>query len=89
MDDRRQLEEQVKMLKELQRRKARRYLRDFLPYINPKYTMKWFHREIADAVQMVFEGLEKKIMVSLPPQHGKSEIVSRDAPAWGRTDSST
>lgn len=83
MDDRRQLEEQVKMLKELQRRKARRYLRDFLPYINPKYTMKWFHREIADAVQMVFEGLEKKIMVSLPPQHGKSEIVSRDAPAWG------
>ena len=83
MDDRRQLEEQVKMLKELQRRKARRYLRDFLPYINPKYEMKWFHREIADAVQMVFEGLEKKIMVSLPPQHGKSEIVSRDAPAWG------
>ena len=83
MEDRRQLEEQVKMLKEMQRRKARRYLRDFLPYINPKYTMKWFHREIADAVQMVFEGLEKKIMVSLPPQHGKSEIVSRDAPAWG------
>jgi hypothetical protein len=37
------------------------YLRDFLPYINPKYTMKWFHREIADAVQAVFEGLEKII----------------------------
>ncbi len=83
MDDRRQLEEQVKMLKELQRRKARRYLRDFLPYINPKYTMKWFHREIADTVQMVFEGMLKKVMISLPPQHGKSEIASRDASAWG------
>ena len=83
MDERQQMIEQVRMLKEMQRRKARRNLRDFLPYINPKYDMKWFHREIADAVQMVFEGLEKKIMVSLPPQHGKSEIVSRDAPAWG------
>lgn len=83
MDNRTQMIEQLKMLRELQKRKARRNLRDFLPYINPKYTMKWFHREIADAVQMVFEGLEKKIMVSLPPQHGKSEIVSRDAPAWG------
>ena len=83
MDDRAQMIAQINALKELQRRRARRYLRDFLPYINPKYTMKWFHREIADAVQAVFEGLEKKIMVSLPPQHGKSEIVSRDAPAWG------
>ena len=83
MDERAQMIEQVKMLKELQRRKARRYLRDFCQYINPKYTVKWFHREIADAVQMVFEGLEKKIMVTVPPQHGKSEIVSRDAPAWG------
>lgn len=51
MDDRTQMIEQLKMLRELQKRKARRNLRDFLPYINPKYTMKWFHREIADAVQ--------------------------------------
>lgn len=82
-DNRQQMIAQIKALKELQRRRAQRNLRDFLPYINPKYEMKWFHREIADAVQMVFEGLEKKIMISLPPQHGKSEIVSRDAPAWG------
>ena len=83
MEDRNAMIAQIKALKELQRRRAQRNLRDFLPYINPKYEMKWFHREIADAVQMVFEGLEKKIMISLPPQHGKSEIVSRDAPAWG------
>ena len=83
MDEREHLKREVELLKEMQKRKARRNLRDFLPYVNPKYTMKWFHREIADAVQMVFEGLEKKIMISLPPQHGKSEIVSRDAPAWG------
>lgn len=75
--------EQLKVLREIQRRKARRTLRDFLPYINPKYEMKWFHREIADACQAVFEGLWPKVMISLPPQHGKSEIASKGAPAWG------
>lgn len=73
---------ELKLLKEVQRRRARLALRDFLPYVNPKYEMKWFHRAIADAVQSVFDGIDKKVMVSLPPQHGKSEIVSRAAPAW-------
>ena len=75
--------EQLKVLREIQRRKARRTLRDFLPYINPKYELKWFHKEIADACQAVFEGLWPKVMISLPPQHGKSEIASKGAPAWG------
>ena len=83
MDDRSQTIEQIKLLRELQRRKARKTLRDFLPYINPKYQTKWFHREIADACQALFEGLWSKVMISLPPQHGKSEIASKAAPAWG------
>lgn len=83
MDDRTQTIEQIKLLRELQRRKARKTLRDFLPYINPKYQTKWFHREIADACQALFEGLWSKVMISLPPQHGKSEIASKAAPAWG------
>jgi hypothetical protein len=60
MEDRQQMIAQINALKELQRRRAWMFLRDFLPYINPKYTMKWFHMEIADAVQG-FEGLEKII----------------------------
>ena len=83
MDDRTQTIEQIKLLRELQRRKARKTLRDFLPYINPKYQTKWFHREIADACQALFEGLWSKVMISIPPQHGKSLIASTYAPAWG------
>ena len=83
MDDRAQMKEQLMLMYELQRRRAGIYLRDFLPYINPKYQMKWFHREIADACQAVFEGSWQKVMISMPPQHGKSEIASKSAPAWG------
>ena len=83
MEDRSKTIEQIKLLRELQRRKARKTLRDFLPYINPKYQTKWFHREIADACQALFEGLWSKIMISVPPQHGKSLIASTYAPAWG------
>ena len=43
MDDRAQMKEQLMLMYELQRRRAGMYLRDFLPYINPKYQMKWFH----------------------------------------------
>ena len=82
MDDRRTLEEQVKMLKELQRRKARRTFHDFLAYVNPKYQMMWYHKLIADYCQLLFEGVVPKLMITCPPQHGKSEIVSRLFPAW-------
>jgi len=82
MDDRRTLEEQVKMLKELQRRKARRTFHDFLSYVNPKYQMMWYHKLIADYCQLLFEGVVPKLMITCPPQHGKSEIVSRLFPAW-------
>ena len=82
MEDRRQLEEQVKMLKELQRRKARRTFHDFLSYVNPKYQMMWYHKLIADYCQLLFEGVVPKLMITCPPQHGKSEIVSRLFPAW-------
>ena len=37
MDDRAQMKEQLMLMYELQRRRAGMYLRDFLPYINPKY----------------------------------------------------
>lgn len=54
----------------------------FLGYINPKYRLEWFHRVVAEHCQMLFEGKIKNLMVFLPPQHGKSEIISRMFPAW-------
>lgn len=81
-DNRQQMIAQIKALKELQRRRAGRTFHDFLQYVNPKYEMKWYHRLIADYCQMLFEGVVPKLMVTCPPQHGKSEIVSRLFPAW-------
>lgn len=54
----------------------------FLGYSNPKYELEWFHKLIADHCQMLLEGKIKNLMVFMPPQHGKSEIISRNFPAW-------
>lgn len=58
------------------------HFRQFLPYINPQYDRQWFHAEIADYCQRLYEGDIRRLMVFMPPQHGKSEIVSRQFPAW-------
>lgn len=54
----------------------------FLGYSNPKYDAEWFHILIANHCQMLLEGKIKNLMVFMPPQHGKSEIISRNFPAW-------
>lgn len=54
----------------------------FLGFANPKYQAEWFHILIADYCQKLFEGKIKNLMVFVPPQHGKSEIISRNFPAW-------
>ncbi|MCD8394533.1 MAG: terminase family protein [Bacteroidales bacterium] len=54
----------------------------FLAYANPKYQAEWFHQLIAHRCQDVLEGRIKNLMVFIPPQHGKSEIISRMFPAW-------
>ena len=56
----------------------------FLGYSNPKYQLEWFHRVIAEHCQMLLEGKIKNLMVFMPPQHGKSEIISRSFPPLPR-----
>ncbi len=58
---------------------------DFARYLNaimPTYDRQWFHTFIANKCQELFEGKFKKMMLFVPPQHGKSEIVSRKFPSW-------
>lgn len=54
----------------------------FLVYIDDDYFMQWFHKIIAEKCQKLAEGEIKKLMLFIPPQFGKSEIVSRKFPAW-------
>lgn len=50
----------------------------------PTYQRQWFHTLIADKCQQLLEGTlgTDRLMIFVPPQHGKSEIVSRKFPAW-------
>ena len=70
----------------LKRRKARRGLLDFILYINPEYIVSEFSVELCAALDQFFldqqAGLRPVLVVQAPPQHGKSDIVSRYAPAY-------
>lgn len=72
----------LQRLRDYTKREAANDFAAFLTYINPRYRLEWFHRVIADNCQALFEGRIKNLMVFMPPQHGKSEIISRTFPAW-------
>lgn len=78
--------EKKRRIMELRRKKllldAPKRLSSFLAYANPKYQAEWFHIAIADYCQQLLEGRIRKLMLFMPPQHGKSEIISRNFPAW-------
>ncbi len=61
---------------------ARKHLYTFLEYCDRNYQREWFHTLIADKCEDVFTGKIKRLMIFVPPQHGKSEVVSRRFPAW-------
>ena len=61
---------------------ARNYMRDFSAYINPEYQNQWFHDVIDDKLQLVLDGVIKRLMVFLPPQHAKTTHVSNYFPSF-------
>lgn len=51
--------------------------------MNPRYVVAPHHRLIGDTIQKAFEGKgSNRIMIFAPPRHGKSELVSKIAPAY-------
>lgn len=72
-----------KALAELARRElARRRLLDFVRFNFPDYKANWHHKVLIDKLEAVERGEIKRLIVSMPPRHGKSEIVSVQFPAW-------
>lgn len=65
---------------------ARNSLVGFILATLPNYKLGWVHREIClelDAfLQAVVEGKSPRLMLTMPPRHGKSEIASRRFPAY-------
>lgn len=71
---------------EVRREIARRSLHEFIQYINPEYITSYFSQTVCDALDRfivkMMNGERPVIILGAPPQHGKSDIVSRYLPAY-------
>jgi len=61
---------------------ARKNLMDFCIVTDPRYTPNWHHIRIAKELELVEQGKNDRLMLFLPPRHGKSELASVKFPAW-------
>lgn len=53
---------------------------DYIRYVAPWYDMQWYGEYICDHLDGVSAGHIKKLMVTMGPRHGKSELITRQYP---------
>lgn len=70
------------MTKLLAARKARTSLLGFTEHTNPIYQRAKHHIAIAEKLEAVERGEIDRLMIFMPPRHGKSELASKRFPAW-------
>lgn len=65
---------------------ARRCLSGFVLFTNPSYKMGWVHEEICRELDIFLDdtlaGKSPRLMITMPPRHGKSELATRRFPAY-------
>lgn len=61
---------------------SRTHLLDFTTHVSPEYKPGRFHRALAAALDEVVEGSCKRLIVTAPPRHGKSRLVSQCLPPY-------
>ena len=70
----------------LRRRGARRQLAAYIGFTSPKYKQSGFSAAVCAALDMFIDDMQAGrrpiLVLQAPPQHGKSEIVSRKLPAF-------
>lgn len=66
----------------LRRRHAKRSLIRFTEYSFQQYVEAAHHTLIAEHLEAVERGEIDRLMINMPPRHGKSELASRRFPAW-------
>lgn len=69
-----------------QRALCRRKLLPFIQKFNKTYSAGWVHQDICGRLERfvaaVARGESPRLMLFMPPRHGKSEIASKNLPAW-------
>ena len=72
----------IKAIHSINEQLAQSFLIDFIEYNNPRYETRWFHEKICSTLDELVRGNIQKLMVFVPPQHGKSLIISENLPAF-------
>jgi len=68
-------------LLEAQERASSKFI-DFSKYVWPEMLIGEHHRRIADAFDRVLAGKTKRLIIAMPPRHGKSQLGSYLFPAY-------
>ena len=72
----------IEVIREVARRRAYDSLLGFTKYTFSQYEIANHHRIIAEALESVERGEIDRLMITVPPRHGKSELASIRFPAW-------
>ncbi len=68
--------------KEAKKELARRNMKEFALYTDENYIMNWHHELMCEYLNRWVRREIKRLMIFMPPRHGKSELVSRKLPAF-------
>lgn len=70
----------------MERQLARVSLIEFIKKFNPNYEAGWVHEDICRRLKKFLNAMEAgqspRLMLFMPPRHGKSMIASHNFPAW-------
>jgi len=65
---------------------AQQRLINFCQVTDARYIANWHHEIIAEHLQNAYENIQQdkktRIILELPPRHGKSELATKKFPAW-------
>lgn len=75
-------DELARLVYERETRKARQSLLDFTKATHGKFKAKPFHEAYYHLLDLFAEGQIPKLIITMPPQHGKSEGSTRRLPAY-------
>lgn len=69
-------------LREIRAERARRSLAAFTSFTNPDYIHAEHQRRLDEHLEAIEAGVIDRLMVFMPPRHGKSEKTTKRFPAW-------
>jgi predicted phage terminase large subunit-like protein len=70
------------LLRNIEKLESRSNLFDFTKYTQPNFDDSNFHKTYYHVLDLFAKGIIKKLMITMPPQHGKSQGSTRQLPAY-------